>query len=135
MPDYTPDQRVIPVVFTVVAGTARATPSSQSVDLTATRLDRVEVLIPSGHSGLTGVQLQYDGVTVLPWGVPDTWLIGDGETIDFASGLSMGHAATLRGFNADVYDHSWYVRLVVTDWGLLEAERRGAPRLVSLRSL
>lgn len=76
-------------------------------------LRSIEVVIPSGHSGLTGLAATSQGTQVLPWGASG-WIIGDNVTIpvelDYdvaASGL------VLNTYNTGFYAHTHYLRAAV----------------------
>lgn len=96
--------------LTVPAATPIAAPVSQKVPLDDINLDKVTVVIPSGHALLTGVAIFWSGVQIAPY-ITGTWLSGDDETIDFAyddeitaSGLQV------VAYNTDAFPHSFLFR-------------------------
>ena len=50
-------------------------------------LEELQVVFPAGHAGLTGVRVNYGGVTILPWNMPTTFLYGDNERQTYQMGI------------------------------------------------
>jgi hypothetical protein len=107
-------RRVYEAQFTVPAGTAIAAPVSQPVALEDANLDTVRVLVPDGHSGLTGLRITWGGTQILPINA-GSWIISNDEIFDWpadeevtASGLS------LTGYNTDIYPHTFYLRFQIS---------------------
>lgn len=117
MPQRTVSTRVVPVVFTVPAGTTAAAPLTQTLDLGMAILDSLRVRIPPGPSGLTGFAMTLAGTRIVPWGGAADWFIGDDETEVFPVDIEVGNGLQLVGFNTDVFDHAFYLLATVTDLG------------------
>lgn len=115
MADRVVGARAIAAKITSPAGTAEASATTTSLDLGRVHIERVEVVVPTGHAGLTGVQLRYAGEVIVPWASGDDWIVSNGETIDFAVGFDVTSALQLRAYNTDVFEHSFYLRVHVTD--------------------
>lgn len=107
--------RVYEVQFTVPASTGVAAPVSQPVVLEDALLQTVRVLVPGGHSGLTGLRITWGGTQLLPINA-GTWIISDNEILDWpmndevtANGLS------LTGYNTDIFPHTFYLRFTISE--------------------
>lgn len=61
----------------------------------------VDVLFAPGHVGLTGVRLQYAGVTILPWNQPSNFIVGDSERLRFQLDLYAPGPLTIITHNGD----------------------------------
>ena len=97
------------------AGTLAAAPTVASLALEAATLESVQVIIPPGHSALTGVRVVRQDVTILPWS-PGTWLSGDSENEVWEIG-SYFDAGDLHmeAYNTDIFDHTFYLRFNLAD--------------------
>lgn len=106
---------------TVAAGTLQASPQTTSWDLGAVIVEWVEVMIPRGHAGLTGVHLDYQGVALVPFSQPAQFLIARDETVRVPVDLEVGKPLDVVAYNLDVFAHSFYwrafVNLHLTDEG------------------
>jgi len=107
--------RFYDVRFVVPAGTAIATPLIQDISFPDGVVTGVHVQIPNGHCGLTGLQFLQALTQQIP-SVLGTWIQGDGLIRDFpVDGLLNNGDWQLKGYNTDVYDHAFYVRLMVEE--------------------
>jgi hypothetical protein len=78
----------------------------------------IEVLVPAGHAGLTGLALAQSHQIVIPYSGA-TWLISDAETIgfDWTDTLQNG-AWSMFTYNTDtLLSHSWFLRFFVNELG------------------
>ncbi len=98
---------------TVPLGTAVATPTTTAWNLGPVIVEELEVMIPRGHAGLTGVHVDYQGVALLPWGQPATFLIANDETISVPVDLEIGAPLSVVAYNVDSFDHTFYWRAIV----------------------
>lgn len=98
------------------AGTAEASPQETDVALPQGTLERVDIQVPPGHAGLTGLALEYSGEHIYPWGA-GSWLEGDDIDIEAVLDFPLGGSAvTVRTYNTDdTYDHDHLLRFVVQD--------------------
>lgn len=71
---------------------------------------KVTIVIPPGHSGLTGIQLWYGQNAAIPY--DSGWLSGDNEVypVELSSNYPPGVAWQVAMLNNDVNDHSFQVR-------------------------
>lgn len=107
--------RYITAYVTTVAGTAQASPKTTTVNLGDLILISVHLQIPSGHCGLTGWRIDYSGVTIVPFNNPPTFIVGDDDHLDFDTDYEVGNALKIITYNTDIYDHTHYATLKVTD--------------------
>ncbi len=106
-------KRVYEVQFTVPAGTPIAAPAVQPVVLSDANLDTVRVLVPDGHSGLTGLRITWAGTQIMPYNV-GTWLISNDEIFDWpADDEITANGLSLAGYNLDIYPHTFYLRFQI----------------------
>ena len=96
--------------LTVPAGTPIAAPVSQAVQLADAHLVKARILVPDGHSGLTGLRITWSGTQIFPYNT-GTWFTSNDEILDwdFDYEITAGGLA-LAGYNTDVYPHTFYVR-------------------------
>ena len=71
---------------------------------------KVSIVIPSGHAGLTGLQLWYGGGAAIPYN--SGWYSGDGDVIHLELGNDFppGVPWSVAMMNADYISHSWQTR-------------------------
>lgn len=98
---------------TIPAGTLKASPLVEDLDMPARLVLGVRVRVPPGPSGLVGWALGAAGVPILPWG-PDEWIVADDEVIEWPlAGQIESGAWQLHGYNLGVYDHTVYVTFML----------------------
>ena len=103
-----------------VEPTSLAGGSPSAYDLTAVGIELVmlhhmEVRIPPGHQGVTGLALVDSGTFVIPYSAATpSWLIGDDDLLEYDYEKELGSNVALATYNTGTYDHSWQVRLVYT---------------------
>jgi hypothetical protein len=108
-------KRLYETTFTVAAGTALAAPQLVPVALEDAQLESVRIVIPDGHSGFTGLQVRWGGTQVIPFG-SGTWITANAEVMDIDwAGEITADGLVLAGYNTDVFDHSFYLRWLVSD--------------------
>lgn len=107
--------RIYTTTFTVPALTQIAAPFSQAIVLDDVVLDAVRIIIPSGHVALTGFAIVWAGTQIAPYGV-GTWITGNDEIIDYPfDGEITEFGLSVRGYNLDVFPHSFFLRWLVSD--------------------
>lgn len=111
-----PEVKHFRVDVTVQPNTAAAAATATNVELGLVIVDTIEVLIPLGHAGLTGLRVTYDGATILPWTQGDRWLIGDNVDRAFPVGLPVSHPLVVRAFNTDdTFPHTFFLNIAYRD--------------------
>ena len=107
---------VCQVVPTAGAGTPARAPNPTVVNLPAfSWLWLVEVRIPAGHQGVTGLALTDSNQFVVPYGVGGpAWLVGNDDLLRYPYNAEVGANVTFLAYNTGAFDHSWQCRLVYT---------------------
>jgi hypothetical protein len=137
MADRVVSRRYYAFTVTVPANTAIASPVSQTIQVSFGTLDEIELIIPSGHAGLTGIQFQIAGAVVLPWGsvptagqTPGQWIIGNNLDRTWQIGVEVGATLIAKAYNTDTtYQHVFYGRCLVSDLPDQRAQVAGVPIL------
>lgn len=88
----------------------------QLVELPRGLLRQVSILIPPGHSGLTGIRIRYGLEYIIPWH-SDSWISGDGEKIiDYPFYILPDNPTDLviEAYNeSQNYTHCFYIYFIV----------------------
>lgn len=109
--------RIEPFEVLTPKGTLQASFLTTPLSLQDGRVERVEILVPPGPSGLVGFKLAHSGQSVIPI-KSSTWNIADGVKFDWPlNNYPTGDSWELWTYNTDVYDHTIYVWLHVMDFG------------------
>lgn len=107
--------RYYPVSLTVPPGTAIAAPVNQAVVLENNLLVDVELEVPSGHAGFTGIRVSSSKQQILPWG-NSQWIIANDYVRVFAWNEEIGaNAISVQGYNTDVVAHTFYLRFHIVN--------------------
>jgi hypothetical protein len=77
-------------------------------------VNSVNVRIPPGHCGQTGIQIQYGGVPIVPWNDLTAFIVEDDKDYDFDVNFEFDQSLTVILFNQGAYSHTFYVRWNVT---------------------
>ena len=100
--------------ITAPAGTSKDNPVTKDVEVTKGLVYKINIVIPSGHAGLTGLWITRGNFQVWPV-VAGTFFKGDNEHIDFDDMYLVDEPPfvfKLHMFNNDdTYDHTMIVRL------------------------
>lgn len=107
--------RYVPYTVTTAAFTPTTAPLSTPLNLDVVMLVSAQIMIPPGHSGLTGIRLDTSGGTILPFSNPPSWIFGDGRDIMFDLDVQADSQMKWVTFNNDVGPHSHYILLKVID--------------------
>ncbi len=111
-----PRERVRTVTISTPANTAQATPQSTNWTVGFGLLERVDIVIPAGHVGLTGIQLLWGARQVVPYDGAE-FLAGNDDEITVELGLWVQSGVlVVRTFNTDdTFPHAFLLRSYVTD--------------------
>ncbi|WP_343576731.1 hypothetical protein [Mycobacterium sp.] len=117
----------------VVAPSSGVGVSPAAYDLTGTGLGSVwlravNIRIPPGHAGMTGIALLDGDQFIVPRGGAPTWIVGDDDDLTFAYDKQVGVNTSLATYNQGTFTHGWQVRLEYTPLSTLGA---GAAVLVT----
>lgn len=75
----------------------------------------VEIVFPTGCSGLVGVRLDYSDVQLLPR-APGVWIRGSGEPVKWPlAGMPTGAGWRLTAYNTGAYPHTLQVRFLLNE--------------------
>jgi hypothetical protein len=75
-------------------------------------LDSIEIRIPPGHLGLTGLQILNAGTNIVPYGNQYEYLVGNDDLLRYDVGVEVDTGLGFSATNADIYYHYWYLRLI-----------------------
>ncbi len=117
MGNVIPATRVEAFSVTVPASTPQATPQVTPLTMRESDVVHVEIDVPPGHNGLTGIQLRIAGGQVLPL-TPGQFLVLNNRVFErnLTAQLNSG-AWQAYTYNIDVYPHVFYVSFAVVDFG------------------
>lgn len=115
-PGRTVGQRTYTADLTVPPGTTAAAPATIGQEVGDVILQDVRVVIPYGHSFLTGLYIAYSGIPVVPFNDPPTFLVGDGSDRTYPVNIQVTQDVELVAYNTDLYPHAFHVELHVSDW-------------------
>lgn len=114
-------QRYVDVNVTTPPGTTVAARQTTDVTLGDVKLTRVDVRIPPGPSGLVGISVVFNGVSLVPWAPNPIYLIGDDEHFGVPVNTEVTAHLQIFTYNLDIYPHTVYFRFLVTPMSLLQA--------------
>lgn len=120
---------------TVPLGTLQAAPTSTQWDLGNVVVETLEIMVPKGHSGLTGIHVDYQGVPLVPFSLPATFLVAADETITVPLDLEIGAPLTIVAYNTDQFDHAFYLRALVDVFLGQDVNAYRAPDLIDLSAV
>jgi len=106
--------RYIPQIVTTPAATPASAPQSTATALGWSFLHAVQVRIPPGHAGFTGLQIVWNGVGIVPFTTAPSWIIGNDDYLVFDVDETLDTQLTVLTFNTDVFAHSHYLRFVTS---------------------
>lgn len=107
--------RYLQATVTVSAGVLQAAPVTAPFTTEDTYLVDIEIIIPPGHAGFTGIRINQSGTQILPWGV-NKWLSGNDYSRIFDVNTGIGaKSISITAYNEDVFVHSWIVRFHIRD--------------------
>lgn len=111
--------RVEAFAVTVTANTAKASASTTDVSFPDGVVQRIELDVPNGHNGFTGIQILAALGQVIPF-TKGAFLVADGHDFgwDMIGQIDTG-SWQAKTYNTDVYDHTFYLRFSVLDFGYL----------------
>ena len=109
----------------VEASTPPYAPLVERLELPSGILTRIEIRIPPGHFGLTGIRIKYGLETILPYR-QDEWIIGDNELVADSPQIRLEHEPTeitVEAYNNDdTYEHCFFLRFQVQEESKLTSE-------------
>ena len=102
---------------TVTAGTTKAAPAETATTFDQGLVDRIEITIPDGHAGLTGIRLLQAHQPVIP-STSGSFIVGNDRTIgwDLHGYLDNG-SWSVECYNTDQYDHAFHLAFLISELG------------------
>lgn len=107
--------RIEPFTITVPAGTLQSAHAEFPLNFADGRVDRLEIRVPPGPSGLVGFRVAHSGQSVIPYSGSE-WIVADNEYLDWdTDNYPVGNAWEVWAYNEDVYPHALYFRFHITE--------------------
>jgi hypothetical protein len=101
-------RRVLPLTCTITANTAISTPQHFPLQFAPAAVERIDVRIPPGPSGLVGFAINNGGGNFIPEGA-GTWVIANDQFIQWPLDDAPDNGTwDIAGYNLDVIDHTLY---------------------------
>lgn len=117
--------RVYGITFTVPAGTTQTAPFKQTWKTEDNTIVDIELEVPPGHNGVTGIRVVKGDTQLVPWGT-DTWIVANDYSRIFPVGVYLPTGdVVLQGYNNGAYPHSFYLRMMVISYD--QASRNALP--------
>jgi hypothetical protein len=102
-----------PITVTPAPGTQPAAPHDRTWNFTQGILAAIQIQIPAGHNGRTGIRIVYHGTVIIPWSLSG-WIIASGETFTFDwDDEIMATGLVVETYNTDITPHNFYLRAKV----------------------
>lgn len=111
--------RVQAYTLKVTAGTESTSPASEQIDLGWCFLHMVECMVPPGHNGYTGFNVQWNGLCIVPFTAAPSFIIANDETLPLDVDTEVDSFLQVNGYNTDQWDHSFYFRFFYTPIALM----------------
>lgn len=100
--------RIEAPTITVPAGTTQAAPQVTPIPLRDSIVERIQVIVPPGPSGLVGFAFLHSGQQVIPF-TGGQWIVVDDQTLDWpVSNFPTGDKWSVQAYNLDVHSHTLY---------------------------
>jgi hypothetical protein len=108
--------RVYEITVTVAPGVLPSTPASIPWPTEDNYVTDIEITVPSGHNGLTGIRLMKGDSQLFPWS-PGTWVTeNDYHRVFPVDGYMATRDLVIQMYNSGVYQHSFYLRMAVRNY-------------------
>lgn len=122
--------RVESFTVTVPAGTTQAGATTTDTSFPDGQVQRIELDVPDGHAGLTGIQIRAAGAQYIPF-TEGAFIVANDHDFgwDVIVTIDTGVFSAVA-FNTDVYDHNFYIRFSVLDFGYVAASASPAASVV-----
>lgn len=107
--------RIYETSVTVPAGTLPTAPQVTSWVTEDNDVLDIEVEIPPGHNGLTGIRVMKGDVQLLPFGI-NSWLIANDYSRVFPVGIYLPTVdVKVQAYNQGSFPHTFYLRMTVVN--------------------
>jgi hypothetical protein len=131
--------RYYPLQVNVPKNTTAASPVASTFPIVQGHLKKIEILVPAGHHGQTGLRITYFGVQIYPWGIAESWLVDSGNLrcVEWDDEIE-ATGLVVQAYNTDLTAHAFYLLAeVLPVLGAAEAAYGGsleAPRTARVRA-
>lgn len=110
-------ERVESFEVVTAAGVPTSAPVTTTLSMLDGELERLEIIIPPGPSGLVGFRVRHSGQVVIPFS-GGGWIISDDEKISWPlSGFPTGNKWSIQSYNTDIYPHTLEFRFHLNELG------------------
>lgn len=101
------------------ARTPASAPLTTAWPIIQGHLKKIEIQVPAGHHGNTGIRILYENVQIYPWGVTENWLTDSGalRTVEWGDEIQ-AWALYVQTYNTDTVAHQF--RLLAEVWPTVE---------------
>lgn len=113
MADRTVDPIIVPFSVTTPAGTLQTAPLFTALPMRLGRLSNVEIQIPPGHAGTTGIRVEVAQQQIIPYSQVPSWVLGDDYVHDFECNFQVDQGVRVATYNEGNFDHTHYLRLTI----------------------
>ena len=101
--------------ITVPAGTLSTAPMKQAWLTEDNVVQWIELEIPPGHNGFTGIRVMKGDTQLMPWGV-GTWVTANNYVNRFdVDDYVPTNDVSIEAYNTGAYPHTFYLRMAITD--------------------
>lgn len=109
----TVDPITVPFNILVPVGTTIAAPLVSLPQIPHGILEAIDLQIPPGHVGATGIRFTYSQQQVLPWSNTVAWINGDDLNETFPLDVEVNDQLRVITYNVGNYPHTFYLRFRV----------------------
>jgi hypothetical protein len=108
--------RIYETQFTVPAGTPQSAPVKQAWVTEDNTIVDIELEVPPGHNGLTGIRVVKGDTALIPYN-PNAWIVANDYSRVFPVNdyIPTGDIS-VQGFNTGQYNHTFYLRMTMQDY-------------------
>jgi poly(A) polymerase Pap1 len=93
-------------------------------------LESVEIQVPAGHMGQTGIVIRNNGTQIVPWSATPHFIIVNNAILHYNIGVEVDTRLAVATFNTDAFVHTFYLRFFGIPMNLVNA--RLNPAIVPL---
>jgi hypothetical protein len=76
-------------------------------------LEQIDLQIPSGHAGVTGIRVVLNGIALLPYATPSQWIIGDDLHEVFDVPIEVDTGLRVNTYNTGQFPHTHLMRFKI----------------------
>ena len=103
--------------MSAAAATLPKAPKKENTTFRHGNVERVQIIVPAGHAGKTGIRLTIAHQQLLPI-TPGSWIITDDEVIDWPlAGFLDSGSWGVEAYNEDINAHEWFIRFLISEVG------------------